>query len=65
MVHRSSEAFQPRSAVRRNRNAADLLAGEVMNKDLAFCADLTDSIWKDLFKTLKAVCDRQNQRAAA
>jgi CBS domain-containing protein len=88
-----------------NRNAADLLVGEVMNKDLALCApnddvrhalktmaerqlhrllvvdkdgalkgilsldDIalradSDGISKDLLKTMKAVCDRQNQRAA-
>ncbi|MGA2881938.1 MAG: CBS domain-containing protein [Bryobacteraceae bacterium] len=87
-----------------NRNAADLLVGEVMSKDLALCApnddvrqalktmaerqlhrllvvdedgalkgslsldDIAlradaDGISKDLLKTMKAVCDLQNQRA--
>ena len=90
----------------RNRNAADLPVGEVMNKNLALCApdddvrdalktmaqrqlhrlpvvdrdgvlkgilsldDIAlradaDGLSKDLLKTMKAICDRQNQRAVA
>lgn len=88
-----------------NRIASDLPVGEVMNKDLAYCApdddvrdalktmaqrqlhrlpvvgkdgtlqgilsldDVSlradaDGISKELLKTMKAICDRQNQRAA-
>ena len=90
----------------RNRNAADLPVGEVMNKDLSLCApdddvrdalktmaerqlhrlpvvdkdgalkgilsldDIAlraeaDGLSKDLLTTMKAVCDRRNQRAVA
>ena len=90
----------------RNRNAADLPVGEVMNKNLSVCApddDIRDALKTmaqrqlhrlpvvdkdgmltgilslddialradadglstDLLKTLKAICDRQNQRAVA